>query len=159
MNVLFLCSGNISRSFLAEALFRVELDQRGVDGVETRSAGLLALPGNPPDPDMAAFLRDRDLPVPDHRARALSREDVAWADRILVMETPHLHMAEHRFPESREKLGLLGRCVPGEGEDPEIGDPFGLGPSSYRDAQEKIWRAVRGLVRRIGEPHGETGPC
>jgi protein-tyrosine phosphatase len=159
MNVLFLCSGNISRSFLAEALLRSELERTGVSGVGVRSAGLLAFPGNTPDPEMAAFLRDRGLPVPDHRARAVSREDVAWADRILVMETSHLHMTERRFPEAEGKLDLLGRCIPGAAEPPEIEDPFGLDPSRYRDARERILEAVRSLVRRIEELQGEAGPC
>ena len=160
MNVLFVCSGNISRSFLAEALFRTELERNGVGGVATRSAGLLAFPGNRPDPEMVAFLRDRGLPVPDHRARAFSREDAAWADLILVMERPHLHMAERRFPEAGGKLDLLGRCIPGTDEAPEIEDPFGLGASRYRRAQERIVAAVQGLVRRIGEAQGgTTRPC
>jgi protein-tyrosine phosphatase len=159
MNVLFICSGNISRSFLAEALLRSELDRKGVGGIGVRSAGLLALPGNRPDPDMAAFLRDRGLPIPDHRARALSREDTAWADWILVMERSHLQTMASRFPDARGKLALLGSCIPEAVEDPEIEDPFGLDRTRYRDAQEKILRAVQGLMKRLEASQGETEPC
>ena len=42
MNILFVCSGNISRSFLAQRLLENELASMAVEGVTVASAGLHA---------------------------------------------------------------------------------------------------------------------
>ena len=157
MNILFVCSGNISRSFLAEALFLHELkDRPGLD-VSVRSAGLRAFPGNTADTEMVCFLLEQGLSVPDHRARALSRKDVAWAERILVMEIHHLQAMEREFPESAGKTELLGRYIAGAPE--EIEDPFGCSSHFYRLAQSRIGSAVKGLLRELERTAGKDSPC
>ncbi len=149
MNLLFVCSGNISRSFLAEALLRAELRRFGLKDVDVRSAGLHAFPGNGPDPEMVRFLLERGVPVPDHEARSLSRDDAAWADWILVMERGHLGAVTSMFPEARDKVELLGRYIPGSPTPDDIGDPFGRSSYHYRLAQARIGTAVQGLLARL----------
>jgi len=159
IHVFFVCSGNISRSFLAEALFRVEV--KGCPGlnVSIRSAGLRAFPGNLPDPEMVHFLMERGLPVPDHRARLVSREDVAWAHRILVMEWEHLRAMERFFPDADGKTELLGAYNVGKSLSDEIADPFGLSSRHYRLAQSRISLAVKGLRRVLEESAVERVMC
>ncbi len=149
MNVLFVCSGNISRSYLAEALFREKLRKSRLTGVGIRSAGIRAFPGNAPDPEMVRFLRERGLPADGHRARALSEEDVSWADRILVMERAHLLVTAREFPAVRDKAELLSRYIPGSSEPEDIEDPFGLSPRHYGVAQARISKAVEGLLAHL----------
>ena len=86
MNVLFVCSGNVSRSFLAEALLRHEMDRLGRTDVSVSSAGLYAFPGSPADPKMVQYLESLDIMASPHEARQVSPEDVDRADLIVVME-------------------------------------------------------------------------
>jgi len=159
MNILFVCSGNITRSFLAEALFRHEA--KGCPGLEVsvRSAGIRAFPGNDPDPEMVRFLLERGLSVPDHHARAVSREDAVWADRILVMEKEHLRAMVGGFPESAGKTELLGRYIPEAVVPDEIGDPFGLSSYHYRLAQSRIGLAVQGLRKHLEAEAAKDPAC
>jgi len=159
MNILFVCSGNITRSFLAEALFQHEIKGCPELNAFARSAGLRAFPGNDPDPEMVRFLLGRGLAVPDHQARPVSREDVAWADRILVMEKEHLRSMERGFPESAGKTELLGRYIAETALPDEIGDPFGLSSYHYRLAQSQIGLAVQGLRRHLEAATGKGPAC
>ncbi len=81
MNFLFVCTGNVSRSPAAEAVFR-----RMVEGShETRSAG-----------------------VSPFCPRPLSSEDVRWADVVAVMEDDHRAFVVERWPETVPKILVLG---------------------------------------------------
>ncbi len=81
MRVLFVCTGNISRSPAAE-----EVLHQITDGAhETRSAGT------------SAFC-----------ARPIRGEDLEWADLVGVMEEDHRAFILERWPETSPKLRVLG---------------------------------------------------
>jgi len=146
MNVLFVCSGNVSRSFLAEALLKSELKALKVEDVSASSAGLYAFPGSPPDPQMTAYLSSMGVSFEPHEARQMSRQELDWADLVLVMERRHEADLEKLWPDAKLKVQLLGKYVAGGWED-DIPDPFGNSPYHYRLAQSQITLAVKSLAK------------
>jgi protein-tyrosine-phosphatase len=146
MNILFVCSGNVSRSFLAEALLRSELKALKVEEVSVLSAGLYAFPGSPPDPQMTAYLSSVGVSFEPHEARQMSKQELDWADLVLVMERRHEADLEKLWPEAKLKVQLLGKYVAGGWED-DILDPFGNSPYHYRLAQSQITLAVKSLAK------------
>jgi len=146
MNILFVCSGNVSRSFLAEALLRSELKALKVEDVSVSSAGLYAFPGSPPDPQMTAYLSSMGVSFEPHEARQMSKQELDWADLVLVMERRHEADLEKMWPEAKLKVELLGKYVAGGWED-DILDPFGNSPYHYRLAQSQITLAVKSLAK------------
>ena len=148
MNILFVCTGNISRSYLAKMLLRHEVTNRKVSNVSVSSAGIYAFQGNPPDPVMVDHLQKQGIPVAPHESRQVSEEDITWADLILVMEQAHARDLEVRWPESKGKTESLGRYI-SEGRDADdIVDPYGKPPYYYRLAQSQITLALRTLIER-----------
>lgn len=148
MKILFVCSGNISRSFLAEVLCRQELERRPDLDIEVRSAGLLAIEGNTPDEEMTRYLKENGIPVPDHGARLVGQADVDWADRIFAMDFSHVRLLG-RFSNALEKTDLLGNHVPGERVPKEIKDPWGLSPFDYEQCQAQIAAGVKAVLEGI----------
>jgi predicted protein tyrosine phosphatase len=80
VNFLFVCTGNVSRSPAAEAVFRQITSGR----YGTRSAGI-----------------SRFCPRP------LSQDDVGWADVVAVMEGDHHAFIVERWPEAAAKVRVL----------------------------------------------------
>ena len=89
MHVVFVCSGNICRSPIAEKVFATELERAGLaEGVRVTSAGTGGWHvGDPADERAAAVLRAAGYPS-DHRARQVDAEHVgrrphrrAWTTR------------------------------------------------------------------------------
>jgi len=157
MNILFVCTANISRSFLAKALFENEIQGLTGHPVHAASAGLRAHAGALPDPKMAAFLAENGISWGPHGARRISREDVKKSDLILVMEQAQAAILKKSFPEAEGKVMRLGSFLsPGQAPD-DIIDPFGKSLYHYRLARSQITLAVKNLARelasgRIGKP-------
>lgn len=149
MNILFVCSGNISRSFLAEMLLKYELVLQGLENVFVSSAGLYAFSGNPPDPKIVDHLQKMGISVEGHAARQITKGDVDWADLILVMERDHATMIERLWPEVKGKVELLGGFSSDGPAVDDIVDPFGKSSYHYRLAQAQITFAIKSFVKRV----------
>jgi protein-tyrosine-phosphatase len=149
MNILFICSGNVSRSYLAEMLLRHEAAKRGLSDVSVSSAGLFAFPGNRADPHMAAYLKDKGIGSGPHEARQVTKREIDWADLILVMEKQQQEMIGEMWPEAERKVELLGKYSADGSIADDIVDPFGRSSYHYRVSQAQITRAIESLVNKL----------
>ena len=148
--ILFVCSGNLCRSFMAERIFRTQLKKRDHHPVQAHSAGLLDLGGAGADPQAVAILREKGLDGSRHRSRTLSAEMVAGADLVLVMEEAQRDEVLRRHPEGEGKVRLLKSFSPQDnGADPDIRDPYGQSPYHYRTCFAEIYFSLEGLLRCI----------
>ena len=149
MNILFVCSANICRSFLAEMLTKDEIEARNIENISVASAGLFAQPGSPPDPEIVKYLKDRGISANDHLSRKLEKEDVDWADHIFVMEKTQADLIKETWPEASEKVEPLGLYLSRPEMIDDIIDPYNRTSFHYRLAQSQIIMALRALFQKI----------
>ncbi len=150
MNILFVCTANISRSFLSERLFKHKINKNQLEGIAVKSAGVMALPGSPPDPKMVDYLNSLGISSSDnHQSRQLDKEIAEWADHIFVMEKDHYDRIKSAFPEAKHKVELLGKYISSDGSEDDIVDPFGRSSFHYRLSQSQIQMAVDGVFDKF----------
>jgi protein arginine phosphatase len=149
MNILFVCTGNISRSYLAEMLLKHEISQNQAHGVCVASAGTLDYDGMPADPVMIKYLTELNISTGEHLSRTISEEDVEWADLILVMEKKHKHFIKANWPGACSKVERLGRYISPEQPEDDIIDPYGNSIYHYRVVQSQITSAVKTLFTKL----------
>lgn len=137
MKLLFVCSGNICRSPMAEILSVHLADQMGVD-VDARSAGTLELKGRPAHKHAIAVCNEMGLDLSRHRSQGVTEALVEWADHILVMERQHAIWVTDRFSEAAGRVHLLG----GFDGKPEIPDPIGGWKWTFRRCRKRITRCL-----------------
>jgi protein-tyrosine phosphatase len=154
--ILFICTGNLARSPLAEYAFQKAMARRGVTSVLAESAGTMAYDGAPAASRAIKEGAERGLDLAHHRSRFLTRQMVDEADMALVMEFHHYHHVLALAPGSAEKTFMLGGFIPGR-EDTEISDPYGGGEDDFRKALDDITRAVEALADKVAETLGESG--
>jgi protein-tyrosine-phosphatase len=144
--VLFVCTGNICRSPLAEALFRRVAQNRGLP-IDAASAGTGAWEGAPASEGALLIGLEHDLDLSAHRARLLSRELLEQADLVLTMARHHRARVD--------ELGGTGRTfVLGEyaGRPPaeaEVSDPFGGDLDVYRETYAELAALIDDVVARL----------
>ena len=148
MNLLFVCTANISRSFLAEQLFKHKIEGLMLNDVFSASAGILGMPGRTADPVMVEYLEEMGIDPTEHVSSQLEKEHIDWADLILVMEWAHLEKIELSWPEDINKVELLGKYITNDDNEDEISDPYGRSSFHYRVAHSQIQLAIDGLIRR-----------
>ena len=146
MNILFVCTGNICRSPMAEGIMKKSLWMMKMKNVAVSSAGTLALDGNKATKEAFTVARDQGVDLSGHRARLIDKEMVEKADMICVMGLEQKEAILDEFPEAEEKICFLGKFIGGSEGSEEIQDPYGNSVYHYRLCFSEISMAVRGLV-------------
>src|SRR5690625_302066 len=113
------CTGNICRSPMAEAVLRHQVAERGI-AAQVDSSGLEAPIGRRPHRYALQVNEERGIPIDDDKRSILSTSaSLQHATVILVMESHHRHHILHQYPAVGGKTFLLGHW-----QDVEIDDPI-----------------------------------
>jgi len=129
--VLFVCTGNICRSPIAEGIARHLV---GDGDVEVASAGTHAIEGLSPTGYSVRAEAEIGIDIGGHTTRALTGELVDAAERIYGLTAEHVALVADRYPEASVEL------LDPEGRD--IEDPYGMELDFYRAIRIRIVDAV-----------------
>lgn len=145
--VLFVCSANICRSPVAEAIFNSLAAEHRIP-YRAESAGTSARNGRPIADNAATALRELGFRADEHTSSPISAEALRSAALILAMAPRHAERLRDNPVELDEKLRLLTRYA-GQNNEREITDPYGHTLAVYRASVNQILLYVESLVQRL----------
>jgi glycine hydroxymethyltransferase len=144
-SVLFVCTGNICRSPIAEGLFLRLLGNR--KDIEVVSAGVHAVRGQPPSLYAVQVCEEEGVDVSGVRSQPLTRMLVDQATHIFAMTGAHLETIQTLFPQGSEKSFLIREFEePGTTVWRDVPDPIGLGREVYEDCARIIRNALPSVL-------------
>jgi glycine hydroxymethyltransferase len=144
--ILFICTGNVCRSPMAEGLFRHAVKGRGEFRI--LSAGLGAMDGQPPTHHSVQAMRELGIDISRQHSSALTAEAVRSADLILGMTHSHVDTIHLLYPAAAEKTFLLREFDDTlEPYEKDISDPIGSPYEIYVECRDQIEQGIVTLLK------------
>ncbi len=156
--ILFVCTGNVCRSPMAEGIFRQAVRGRG--NYRVLSAGLGALEGQPPSMYAVQAVKELGIDISDQRSRALTPEMVQQADYIFGMTHSHIDTVMLLYPQAAEKTFLLREFDETlDLFEKDISDPIGGQYEVYLNCRDQIEQGIASLLRFIEQSETAGAPA
>lgn len=147
--ILFVCTGNLCRSPMAEGLLRERLAQEGLDAQHrVESAGVWAVDDYPASANAIAVMAERGIDITDHIAHTITAHDMAEADLILVMTREHEQVLQNTWHQYSWKVRRLSELV---GKRRDVQDPYGGPITEYRVCADTLSEYIDQGFERILE--------
>lgn len=155
--ILFVCTGNVCRSPMAEGMMRHML--HGDKEFEIMSAGLGALRGLPPSEYAIRALREIDIDISGIRSQPVTKELLHKADAIFVMTRSHRQSLISMDPSATSKTFLLQRGEEGVPMvEREVPDPIGQSYFTYLDCRDTIRAALPSVLKFMKKQMDSLAP-
>ena len=147
IKILFVCHGNICRSTMAESMLTHMVRQRGlqeqfeIDSAATSREDI----GNPPHHGTVAKLKAEGVPVVDHRARQMTKEDYKKYDYLIGMDSANIRNMNRIAGGDPE--GKIYKLLTFAGRGDDVADPWYTGDfeATYRDVKQ----GLEGLLQQL----------
>jgi glycine hydroxymethyltransferase len=162
--ILFVCTGNVCRSPMAEGIFRHIM--KGRKDFQVMSAGIGAIEGQAPSHYAVQAVKELGIDISKQRSRMLTAELVQQADYIFGMTHSHVDSVYLLYPQAAEKTFLLREFDETlDVFEKDISDPIGGSFEVYVNCRDQIEQGIASLLRFVDQGEGagsagqEAGPA
>ena len=153
--ILFVCTGNICRSPMAEGLFRRMAKGRG--DYKVMSAGLGAINGQAPSTYAVRGLKEIGIDITGLRSRMVTAQMVLEADLIFGMTHGHVDAINLLYPQAQEKTFLLREFDDTlQVYEKDISDPIGGSYDVYLNCRDQIEQGIVSIFKFIEQDSMNT---
>src|SRR5215210_5016233 len=158
VHVMFVCTGNICRSPVAQGVFENVARREGLaDKITVDAAGTHGFyhAGEPPDPRAQESLISRGIDISGQRARLLDPEDCRRFDYILTMDEENYRTVSALCRGNAVVRSFLDFAP--DSPEREVPDPYAGGPDEFEHVIDLVEVASEGLLDDIRARHLSGG--
>lgn len=147
MKIMFICTGNICRSAMAEGMMRKLVIENNID-VEIYSCGIYAETGDFATYNAAQVAKEYNADISSHRATNIRESKIEEMDLILCATTSHKQSVLYLYPNLQGKVYTMKEYakLDKNGQDMDIKDPWGYDEVVYRKCASEIEECLEKIV-------------
>lgn len=152
MNIMFICTGNICRSAMAQWLLVKKLEGKNRTDIKVHSCGLYAQTGDLPTTEAVEVMKKYDVNLKMHKATNIRNADLSKMDIILCATNSHKISVLNIYPNLEGKVLTLKEYVGYNKEfhtKIDLEDPWGYGEDVYRFCASEINECLDLLLEKI----------
>lgn len=147
IHVIFICTGNICRSAMADGYLKYRIKEMGKEkNIIVSSAGTHAMQGDVSPINAKRAIQQYGADISSHTATTLERANLEQATHILVMTDSHKRNVIDRYPKLANRVKLLGEYAKGK-KYKEIDDPWGYSLDVYEKCAKEIVDSIEGFIK------------
>lgn len=148
IHVIFICTGNICRSAMADGYLKYRLKILGKEQeIQVSSAGTHAVEKEQATDYAKKAIAKYGADISLHTAKKIDKDVIHKAEYILVMTERHKAHVLKRYPELAGKVQLLGEYAKDK-EYLEIDDPWGYNFNIYEKCAKEIVDSIEGFIEK-----------
>jgi tRNA threonylcarbamoyl adenosine modification protein (Sua5/YciO/YrdC/YwlC family) len=153
--ITFICSGNICRSPIAEAILKKMISKTKYKSqVMIQSAGTLSIPTSAAHGFAVDICHDADIDLTHHLSRHVNEDFVKNSDIIFCMAQNHISYLVKNYPKYKSKFILLKQWQkPKLVSIPSIADPIGhekdFFKSTFSEIHSELKRILPALLNEV----------
>ena len=147
IKILFICHGNICRSTMAQFVFQHMVNEADLsDQFEIESAATSREEiGNGPHRGTIRKMQEVGIPILQHRARQVTKQDYDHYDLLIIMDAENLWGIRRIIRDDPEnKIHMLLEYT---GEDRDVADPWYTG--DFDTTYDDVSRGCRALLETL----------
>lgn len=146
MKIMFVCTGNICRSAMAEYLAKKIAKQQGKD-IHFFSCGIYADEKDGPTQNAIEVMEEYNIDIKKHKPTNIKNANIKEMDIILCMTKEHKMQLTYLYPDMLNKIFTLKEYAENRNED--IKDPWGYDIYTYRKCAEEINQELNKLITNL----------
>ena len=151
IKVMFVCTGNICRSEMSEAMLKKMLEDKKIEDIEVCSCGTNAENGDRSTYNAIYTMKKYNIDLSKHMATNMLNSNIKNMDLILCATMSHKRTVLEWYPELNGKVFTMKEYaeLDNQGRDMDISDPWGYDINIYENCASEIERCLEKTIEKL----------